>query len=292
MSSPLPFLERTTPERLVAALPALPPLARVLSRLQRLLSDHNSDLDDVAKLIQLDAALTTRVIQISNSAWYKRGDACKTIQEAVNRLGFREVNQLVGVIAASAIVAKPLAVYERDAMAMWQESISCAFAAELLAERLSEDTATAYTMGLLHSIGWLAIDKHVVANVPNFKPLADEGFPLDHSGAEFALLGFSQAEVAACMLKKWEFAPAIFEPIRAQYEPLDAEEPYDHAASILHGARLLRSVVCQKMPGDEMNEDDEILASIRLSRDDLLELLPALQTRITRAQQIMKVAGT
>src|SRR3954470_15407538 len=92
-----------TPERLVAALGQLPPMAHVLARLQRLLADPNSGLDDIADLIRLDAALTTRIIQISNSVWFGRGMPCRTIVDAVNRVGFREVYHLVAVVASGAM---------------------------------------------------------------------------------------------------------------------------------------------------------------------------------------------
>src|SRR5690606_30781391 len=104
-----------TPEQLVAALGPLPPTAQVLARLQGLLANPNSDLDDVAALLRLDAPMTTRVIKISNSAWYSRGSPCQTIGEAVNRIGFREVFQVVSIAASSALVAQPLAAYGRGA---------------------------------------------------------------------------------------------------------------------------------------------------------------------------------
>jgi len=44
------------PLQLVSELRQLPPIARVLARLQRLLSDPVSSLDGVADLIRLDAA--------------------------------------------------------------------------------------------------------------------------------------------------------------------------------------------------------------------------------------------
>ena len=109
----------STPEKLVAAVGQLPAIAQVLARLQRLLSDTNSSLDDVTALIRLDAAMSTRVVQISNSAWYRRGAACQTIDEAVNRVGFREIYHLVSVVASRALIAQPLSVYSRDAVGTW-----------------------------------------------------------------------------------------------------------------------------------------------------------------------------
>lgn len=280
----------STPERLVAAMGQLPPMAQVLSRLQRLLSDTNSGLDDIASLIRLDPAMTTRVIQISNSAWFGRGGGCRTIEAAVNRVGFREVYHVVAVAASGAIVAQPLAAYGRDALTMWRESVAAAFAAETLAERLGEDTAVAYMSGLLHGIGRLAINKCLMgADGQPLKTLADEGFPGDFSGAELAMFGFTQAEVGACMLEKWAFASENVESVRHQYEPLEAEEPHDRMSAVLYCARYLRSAVLQADTLGDAPELDDVLPTVRMTREELLEFIPPLNEQVTRAMQIMKV---
>jgi HD-like signal output (HDOD) protein len=281
-----------TPEKLAAELRQLPPVARVLARLQRLLANPDSGIADVASLIRLDAALATRIIQISNSVWFGRGEPCQTIEDAVNRVGFREVYHLVAVMASGAIVAQPLIAYGRDAMTMWRESVACAFAAETLAGHLGEDTSVGYTAGLLHGIGRLAIDHHVITTGPagvTVKQLADEGFPLDYSGAEFALLGFNQADVGACMLEKWDLPPNIIEPIRHQYEPLEAEEPHDRMAALLYGARLLRTIVCFHQEPGATDAEEEIFSCLRLDRAAVLAALPELQDQLARVHQMTKL---
>ncbi len=278
-----------TPALLVAGLKSLPPVAQVLARLQLLLSDPNSGLDDIAGLIRLDAALTTRVIQISNSVLFRRGLACNTIVEAVNRVGFREVYRMVGVVASSALVAQPLTVYNRSTQVAWRESMACAFAAELLAERLGEDMPGAYMSGLLHAMGRLPINQYILAtNVPG-KQLAEAGFPYEHSGAEFALLGFTQAEVGALVLEKWGFTAAVVQPIAYQYVPLEAPEPHDRMAAVLYAARWLRTLACQDVLPDELTLDDEIMGVLRLDREVLLEQLPALNNQLSRALEMTKL---
>lgn len=280
----------STPERLVAAMGQLPPMAQVLARLQRLLSDTNSGLDDIATLIRLDPAMTTRVIQISNSAWFGRGGGCRTIEAAVNRVGFREVYHVVAVAASGAIVAQPLAAYGRDALTMWRESVAAAFAAEMLAERLGEDTAVAYMSGLLHGIGRLPVNKCLTgADGQPAKTLADEGFPGDHSGAELALFGFTQADVGACMLEKWAFANENVESVRHQYEPLEADEPHDRTSAILYCARFLRTSICTGTPPEDVPGMDDVLVTLRLDRNELLDYLPGLEQQVSRAMQLMKV---
>lgn len=286
MTTPADSSGLPTPQLLVAELKPLPPVAQVLARLQHLLADPNSGLDDIAGLIRLDAALTTRVIQISNSVWFRRGLPSNTIVEAVNRVGFREVYRMIGVVASSALVAQPLAAYNRTTQVVWRESVACAFAAELLAEQLGEDMPGAYMSGLLHALGRLPINQYLLASG---RHLADEGFPHDFSGAEYALLNFTQADVGALMLEKWGFTPAVIQPIASQYAPLEAPEAHDRMAVVLYAARWLRTLACHNLSPDQVPLDDEIMAVLRLSRDDLLAQLPTLNTQLSRALQMTKL---
>ena len=286
MSSPGAVPNSSTPETLVAGLGALPPTAQILVRLQSLLADTNSDLDDISALLRLDAAMTTRVIKISNSTWYNRGSPCHTIEESVNRIGFSEVFEVVSIAVSSALVAQPLAAYGRGAISIWRESVACALAGELIAESLGEDSSTSFMNGLLHAIGRQAINRYAVAVG---KLLADEGFPRDHSGAEFVLLGYTQAEVGACLLKKWNFIPENIQPIRNQYTPTEAPEPHDRLAVILYAARLLSTAVCSGQAVPEVAGEEDILGLVRQSREDILVHRASLEAKLARAEQIVRI---
>lgn len=269
----------------------IPPSAHVLVQLQRLLADLNSGLDDIARLILFDAALTTRIIRLSNSAWFRRGLPCMSIEEAVNRIGFREVYHFVAVAVSSALVAQPVPAYGRDSLEMWTDSVACAFAAETLAARVGEDAGNAYLTGLLHAIGRLPVNQYLMSLGRLTRPFADEGHPHDHSGAEFALLGFHQAEVAAQLLTMWEFQEEIFEPIRLQYDPLIAEDPHDRTASLLYAARLVRSAVAGAKIEPEGGDvpEQQVYGFLGLTRADVVACVPEVREKFARARLMMKV---
>lgn len=290
MASPNLLNESVTPEALAAVHRQIPPAAHVLAHLQRLLADPNSELEQIAELIHVDPAMAARVIHISNSAWFGRSGSCETVFDAVRQIGFREVYQIVAIFGSAAILSRPAPAYRRDAMTLWREAVSCAIGAELLAERAGEDTVAAYLSGLFHGIGRIAISQHLSAAGPSAaRELTDEGFPMDFSGTEFALLGFSQAAVAAALLRAWKFPEGVVEPVRLQYEPLEAEEPHDRLAAALYGGRLLRTVLCRKAEVAPLPADEEIFALLRLGREEVLGFVPALQERMARVQRMTRV---
>jgi HD-like signal output (HDOD) protein len=275
---------RPTPARVVGALRQLSPAPMILPRLQRLLTNPNSGLFEIVELVRLDPALTARVIQVSNSAWFGRGASCQTIEEAVNRVGFQQIYRLVATAAASAVLEKSLVTYGVDDKAVWKSAVACAFAAEMLAAQVREVVAEAYTIGLLHAVGRVAIDNYLRGRMPPAE-LPDTGFPADHSVAEQAQLGFSQAEAGACMLSNWEFGPVAVEAVRSQYAPLTAMLPYDRMAAVLYGARFLRTIVCQNSDGQPVRADAAVLETLHMTETQLLEFLPDLRAQMTKARQ-------
>jgi HD-like signal output (HDOD) protein len=260
----------------------------ILPRLQRLLTNPNSGLYDIVELVRLDTALTARVIQVSNSAWFGRGATCQTIEEAVNRVGYHQIHRLVATAAASAVVEKSLSVYGLDDKAMWRASVACAFAAEMLAAHVGEDVAEAYTIGLLHAVGRVAVDNFLRGRMPAVE-LKDTGFPNDYSVSEQGQLGFSQADVGAAMLKNWEFGPLAIEALRSQYAPLEALLPFDRMAAILYGARLLRTMVCQASDAPQVRADVAVLGVLRMKETELLGYLPDLRAQLMKARQMTEM---
>jgi len=102
------------PGLLVAELRQLPPIARVLARLQRVLSDPvfvpgwcgGSDPDRCRAHDSCDPDQQFRVVRPRRAEPDDRGRR--------GRVGFREIYRLVAVMATDAVVASRLVVYGRD----------------------------------------------------------------------------------------------------------------------------------------------------------------------------------
>lgn len=282
---PFSYPDSPTPDQLIEAIKPLPPTARVLSRLQQLLSDPNSGLDDISTLLRLDAPLVTRVIHVSNSIVFRRGEATRTIEEAVNRIGFREIYRLVAVIAAQAISSGPMPAYGMSGEQVWEESVACALAAEHVANHLNEDGSVAYTVGLLRAIGRRPINQYLITK-DAAKVLNNDGYPNETVGAEIAVLGYSHAEVAAALLKKWDFPAGTVFPVRHQFAPLSAGPDHETMASILMAARLLAAKLITREEPPVADDEADVLGVLRINRGDLTDMLPRLSVSMERARQI------
>ena len=69
---------RLSPDDIVRELRHLPSTPKVLPRLKLLLSDSNSSIYEIVALIRLDPGIVARVLQVSNSAYFRKGTRCQS----------------------------------------------------------------------------------------------------------------------------------------------------------------------------------------------------------------------
>ena len=77
----------------------LPPAPRILTQLLVALRDSEVNSDRIIDLISYDEALTVKTLRICNSAWGGFSSPASDIGEAVMRLGFERILELVAVAA-------------------------------------------------------------------------------------------------------------------------------------------------------------------------------------------------
>jgi len=231
-----------SPDEIVREVRNLPSAPKVLPRLKELLSDGNSAMHEIVALIRLDPGIAARVLQVANSAYFSKGVRCFTVDEAVNRVGYGAVYELVSLAVSSQVLVRSLDVYGIEADDLWKLSVAGAIAAELLALRTQQDRDVAYTIGLLHCVGMVAIDEWALRSGCKLT-LKHTGFPREAVESERAFFGFTQAEAGAALLRHWDFPASMTEPVRWQYTPR-ASASQAKMASLLSAAKWLRSAVC------------------------------------------------
>ena len=227
IATPIP---RETLLHVAKSLPAAP---RILAQLGQLLLDPHSDMSELTDLLKRDAALTARIIRISNSAFYNAGHPFASLDEALARVGFTEVYRLTGLAAVAHVADHHLARYKVSGIQMRENSLLTALVAEILADMAQLDKRAAYTAGLLRSVGKVALDK-----------LTQNGFYEGHykgkeSGNlgdwETNFIGLSNCEAAAMILGEWRFPIQTIEGIRDHYT-VSQGEPLAEILNLAAGA--------------------------------------------------------
>src|SRR5215213_7324983 len=82
----------------VSDLPYLPPTFQLVPRLLLLISDPNADSEEMAEIIRVDPGLTTNIFRAANSASCGAARKAGSLNEALLRLGMREVYRFVAEV--------------------------------------------------------------------------------------------------------------------------------------------------------------------------------------------------
>jgi len=263
----------------------LPATTHVFAQVNKLLDDPNAALEDIAALIKVEPVLAFRVLQMANSAIYGFRAPCSDLGEAMIRLGFTEVNRLVGLVAAKHLCSNFISVYGLSAEAFWDDSTRSALACEWLSQRHAYgDGRSAYTAGLLRSVGKVVIHRILIEKPGAWRSYVETGRGLPLLQWEKETFGLTNGEAAAALMGKWKLLPELVEAVQTHCQSAgDAPLP--------HLLRLGASVAAQlgsALPGEAgyWAEHDAIRAHLEI--DD--ELLQACAREVETAFQRVKRA--
>jgi HD-like signal output (HDOD) protein len=198
--------------RLAQKLPAAP---QIFTRLSLLLDDVNADLDKIVNLISIDTGLTARVLRLSNSVFFRGSSAVQSLDEAINRVGFREVHKMVGMAMTEQLFKDGLPAYRMNASQVWENSVTTALAMESIAREGGHDEQSAYTVGILRQIGKLVLGKIIEKEQPGATCPDD----LDILSWERARLNITSHEAAAYILESWKLPRPVCLGMRFHHEP-------------------------------------------------------------------------
>lgn len=208
---------------------ALPAMPRAVTELLGEMNKEEPSPKRVGELIGHDPALTTRVLRLSNSAFFRVSRKIGDADEAVAMLGMTHVRSLV---MAAALGASFKNVPGIDLRQFWRYSLRVADISKSLAGLLKQNQGLAFTSGLIHGIGILVM--HIA--MPDAMRVLDMGcspLSLNRAEAEKVQLGYSYADVGAGMVERWQFPPEIVSAMANQVAPFEGDA-YDTLGGVLH----------------------------------------------------------
>jgi HD-like signal output (HDOD) protein/ActR/RegA family two-component response regulator len=211
------LLNRPALRSLVGRIRQLPALPRTFARLQPLLHSERTSARDISEVISADAAVTARVLQMVNSAFFRHARRITNIEQAVTYLGLATTRNLV--MAAEVFgrtgTGNALAMRYLDRLQDHAQRVAGGACALAAGTAFADDAMLA---ALLHDIGyWVLLQEcpdelqHVIHNarVAN----------LSLSEAETHTFGASHAELGAYLLGLWGLPYPIIEAVAHHHAP-------------------------------------------------------------------------
>ena len=255
----------------------LPPMPSTFAALQRALADPSVDSSKVAGIIQKDPAVSAKVLQVCNSAFFRLPRRVSSIQQAVSYLGLSTVRSMV----LSAELFKPGKSLppSLDLGQLQKHALSVAGIARFLAADTpwAED---AFLSGLLHDVGFLLLGRQFGDKMQRALEAAAAGISL--AEAEQTHVGVDHGTAGAYLLGLWGLPFEVVETV-AHHETTGRTglSGFDVVSAVALAHALLAQIKPAEVPVYERNTSmlgDDYLRSIGYSRtwDSLLEQTQAL----------------
>lgn len=187
----------------------------VLSKLDAILKDLNTDISEPERLIQSDGAISGTIVQLSNSPLYGFNDKSEKITTALQKIGYNQALKLVGMALSKQVFMRDLESYGITADSYWRYSYFTAVFLERQAKSLGIDSDEAYLFGLLHSIGRVVINEILCER--QVEVFWDRFIP--EKEWELMMIGFTNQKAGALLLRIWDFPSELCKRVEDQNTP-------------------------------------------------------------------------
>lgn len=180
-----------------AILPSLPDLA---FKIRKAIDEDLSDAREIARLVESDPAITTKLLKVANSAFYAGLNSVETLPKAIVRMGMKNTRQLVMSFALRDVFQNQDKAMQKRMVALWKHSSNIAALCFVLAQRVDGiEPEEAMLIGLVHDVGTIAILNYI----EKYPDLAKDPVALEQTIAQM------RGELGAMILREWKFPPAV-----------------------------------------------------------------------------------
>lgn len=193
-------------EQRILACTTLPSLPAVAVDVLRLTDDDSTGMDDLAKVISVDAALSACILRAVNSSFYGLNQKVASINQAVVLLGLRAVQALV--LGFSLVTNPSRQKRGFDHLPFWRRSMYSAFASRVIANRvLPRRSDDCFVAALLADVGSLVLDQVLGAQYGEIYARAKNHNEL--LALETCALGLTHADAGALLARHWRLPEAV-----------------------------------------------------------------------------------
>jgi putative nucleotidyltransferase with HDIG domain len=268
----------------VERLSQLATLPEVLAEVLKIADDPEAPLDDLAKVILKDVALTARILSAANSAFYGRRKEISSIRDAIMTLGARTVK----AIALSISIVNLLGRMDTQISlkTFWKHSLEVAIISELLAERVGiKETEEAYISGIFHDIGILVLDACFPREYAHVWHGAQNGE---------SLFSTNHCRVGSYMLSKWNLPEVFPRALMTHHDTIELKEPKNGEIipQIINlSERIARYRLDLKSTLQEMEFDNSkiVMKNLGLGKKDISEIESAIIPKFLDAASFLEV---
>jgi HD-like signal output (HDOD) protein len=269
-------------------------LPEVTMKIIKLVEDPDSTAQDLNNVISNDPALGARILKVVNSAFYGLPGQIGSINRAIVLLGLNAVKNIAIAASLAKLFRGGKIAANFDARDLWANSIACACATRLLAQKVGLGLPDeAFLSGLIHDIGLMV---EIQARRNQFVEVLqklEENPDLTLREAETQVLGANHEQFGQGLCKLWKF-PQSFQYVTGfHHRPSELADGQRTLTGLVHVADVLtKKLEIGFTAGTEVNEvDPALLKELGLTETGVNEVAQELPEAIEEAKAIFQMPG-
>lgn len=224
---------------IISRIESLPCLPEAYANLQRLLVNPESSVADVAALIEGDIAMSAKILQLVNSAFFGLFQEVESPARAVGLLGLETIKGLVLGVHIFSEIKSASKLF--SANKLWAHSMAVgAFAKKIAAAETGEKNLIdhSFIAGILHDLGKLIFAAKLPQEYDQVVGLAQQE-KIALSVAEQQILHAEHAAVGAYLIGLWGLPTPVMEAIAFQGRLADLAAQSFHPVLAVHVANVI-----------------------------------------------------
>jgi putative nucleotidyltransferase with HDIG domain len=214
------FLQDEKLKALVAQMGVLPSLPSLYFRVLQELQSPEASAERIGELVGMDPAMSAKLLQLVNSAFFGIARTISNPTEAVQFLG-------VGMVRSLALTIHAFSCFDQSKLAefsferIWNHSVTVGVFAKKMSQLENAESVTvdeAFVAGLLHDLGKLMLISNMTSQYREVMALVHQGHASVSEG-EAKVFGATHAEVGAYLLGLWGLPVSIVEAVALHHVP-------------------------------------------------------------------------
>ena len=242
----------------VSGVPSVPVL---YNKIKKKMQESNVTVKNIAELIETDVGLSSKILQIVNSADMGLAQRVTNVVQAATVLGIENIRNLVLMAEVFQPADESLMPDNFDMDTLWNHSLKVAKYAKTISgnevsdKKIAEDS---FTAGLLHDIGQIILATRRPEEFGRaIQESIDENIPLIEKEKE--IIGATHAEIGGLLLELWGLPDPIVEAITFHTTPSMSSQTEFSALTTVHVANYF----CEDQE-DDMVTDAEGIDTVHL----------------------------
>lgn len=241
----------------ISSIKALPSPPEMYKQLMEELQQEDYSMHRVAEIIKSDIAITAKLLQLINSAFFGLQTHVESPLHAVNLLG---INVVKNIVLTSGIFQKfhDPNIPGFSAQSIYQRSIAIGAGARHLANAFgfsTRDVEDSLLAGMLHDIGKLIMLTYFTEELSAANELANKE-QITLFEAEREVLGVTDAELGAHLLSLWNIPLTILEAVAFHYEPRRSAYPIMNILTPVHLSYAINNDIIHNVRDDSKSHID------------------------------------